>query len=87
MIDMGAVRQRIKQAVNHYEHSAPTVAEYLNRLYIRINEEPAGVRLPELLFVSRLNEDFLWMHPNYAANTLYHMMHRLGMSTVGHAGF
>ncbi len=73
-------------AVDHYEKSAPTVAAWMNDLYTRIGDNPESVSLLELLTADRLRNSE-WMHPNYAANMVYKMKNRLGMSTVGDAGF
>ena len=82
-----SIRKQIEGAVQHYEKLAPTVAVYLDDLYVRINERPAEVRLPELLAVERLRQDGDWLQANYAANDIYHLQHRLGHDVTGHAGF
>ncbi len=78
-----------KDVVYHYEKTAPTVSRWADELYMRLNEDPAHVRVAELMLL----ED-LWpetgkepVHPNIAANRVYKMMHRLGQDTTGHAGF
>lgn len=87
MIDWQAIDRLIEAATVHYERSAPTVADYLNHLYVRLDETPETVVVPELLFVLSLSEADEWMHPNQAANRLYKLMHRLGRDTVGMAGY
>lgn len=87
MLDLDPVMKRIEEACGRYEKTAPTVCDYLNGLYVRINEDATAVRLAELMFVGRLVEDGTWMHPNYAANAVYHLMDRIGMDTTGQAGF
>lgn len=77
----------LEDACKHYEKSAPTVEKYLNELYIRIDEMKTPVDLKEIRFVQRLKECGQWLHPNYAANQLYHLMDDLGMDTTGHVGF
>ena len=72
---------------DHYEKSAPTVNEWANDVCIRISEKPETVVLPELLFVGRLQENGEWLAANYAANQLYHLLHRLGRDVSGHAGY
>jgi hypothetical protein len=80
-------RRFLTEACATYERSAPTVAAYLDDLYVRLNEDPARVRLAELLGAARLREEGQWMKPNLAANSIYHLMHRLGLDTTGQAGF
>lgn len=77
----------LETAVAHYERSAPTVSGFLDGLYIRINEKPDAVRLSEIAAARRLLGPDGWAHPNYAANAIYHLMHRLGQDTTGQAGF
>lgn len=77
----------IEHAVRQYEKSAPTVAAYLEALYIRLNKEPKTVVVSELVFLPSLYEEAIWMHPNYAANAVYKLQTRLGQDTAGHFGF
>lgn len=86
-LDLEPTLRLLTDAADHYEKSAPTVCEYVNDLYSRINERAEEVRLSELFFVGRLLEEGQWMQPNYAANQVYHLMSRLGMNVTGHAGF
>lgn len=78
---------KLTEVAEHYDRAAPTVTEWANDLYIRINEAPASVALPELLMVERFVEEGAWMQPNYAANAVYHLLDRLGRDTAGQAGF
>jgi len=81
------VLDTLTKAAEHYEKSAPTVSNWCNDLFIRINENGDAVALSELTFLSRFVEEDTWMQPNYAANQLYHLLHRLGRDTSGMAGF
>jgi hypothetical protein len=85
-LDHAKLMKYLEEAVEHYAITAPTVSRYCDDLYIRIEESPSSVSLSELKTVSRLLEGD-WMHPNYAANLIYHLMDRQGMDTTGHAGF
>ena len=86
---MHQIYQEIQKALvaicGHYEKTAPTVADWADDLYIRMNEEPDSVRLTELNVAVDLAA--LDLQPNYAANRVYKLMSRLGMDTTGHAGF
>lgn len=86
-IDTPAFLRYLSDAVEHYEKTAPTVAAYLDDLYIRIGHNPADVRLVEMLSASALMEDGQWEQPNYAANRFYKLAERIGVSTTGFAGF
>lgn len=86
-MDHKAIAARLTAACGRYEKSAPPVAEWANDLYIRISEDAAAVVLAELNFADRLCEEGTWMQPNYAANDLYKLLHRLGRDTTGLAGF
>jgi len=87
LIDFKAIRQFLEDACGHYENSAPTVSEYLDGLYQRIDSDPKNVSLFELFKVSALLENGGWEHPSYAANRIYKIMSEVGLSTIGHAGF
>jgi hypothetical protein len=87
LIDCLEICTFLECAVEHYEVTAPTVAEYCDGLYRRVNESPRNISLLELLTVQQLQQDALWLMPNYAANRIYHLMAALGMDTTGHAGF
>lgn len=82
-----ALTKELEQGVAHYEKTAPTVSEYLDGLYRRLHGQADEVRMSELMFVDQLQDEGIYMHPNHAANAVYHLMSRLGMDTTGHAGF
>jgi hypothetical protein len=75
---LNELRAHLTEVCDAYEKSAPEVARWANDLFIRINDNADAVVLSEILFAARLREDGEWMHPNYAQNGLYHLMHRLG---------
>ncbi len=81
------VRSIIEEAVPRYQKTAPTVAAYLDDLYIRMNEKPDDVTLSELTAVMALMDGDAWEQPNYAANRFYKLASRLGRDTTGLAGF
>lgn len=87
MIDFDAINARLTEIAGRYEKTAPTVSDWANDLYIRIGEKPETVALPELAILARFVEDGTWMHPNYAANAVYHLLNRLVRDTTGQAGF
>lgn len=87
MLDLQAIDKFLADGVAHYEKTAPTVAEYLDNLHIRVRESPGFVRVSELMAAQHLREGGAWMHPNYAANFIFKVMDNLGMDTTSHAGF
>jgi hypothetical protein len=86
-VDHHGLLEHLTRAGQVYEKTAPTVNDYLDDLYIRLNESPDTVVMSELTFVASLLEEGQWMQPNYAANRHYHLMNRLGRDTTGLAGF
>jgi len=83
---IGQVENFLTAACDHYERSAPTVADHCNGLYIRIQDGlPVTVR--EIMAVCALCDRDGWVPPNYAANAIYKLRQSLGMDTTGHAGF
>lgn len=87
IIDRQQLDKAIEAACEHYQHSAPTVADWLDDLYIRLGEQPDSVALVEVFAVERLWDGDEWQQPNYAANAVYKLQERLGRETVGQAGF
>jgi len=81
------IENKLTGIAEHYGKSAPTVTSWAEDLYLRIKKDTTKVVLAELLFLNRFVEEGIWWHPNDAANQVYHLMHRLGQDTTGHAGF
>ena len=77
----------LTEACEFYERSAPTVHDYLDGLFRRVENDASNVRLSELYFITDLKCDGEFLQPNYAANAVYKIMQRLGMDTTGHIGF
>ena len=86
-IDYFAIDHLLTMAAEHYERTAPTVCDWANDLYDRIRTKADAVPLSEINFLASLPGVDGWEGPNVAANRLYHLMHRLGRDTTGHAGF
>lgn len=82
LFDYHATRKFLENAVNHYETSAPTVSQYCDDLYIRL-EESSKIDLSEIITIQQLRENNIWEHPNFAANRIYKLKDSLGVSTVG----
>lgn len=89
MFDFDAIREALGRVVDHYEKTAPVVSEWADDVYMRLNGQADKVIFSELMLVKTMigTEEEGWMHPNYAANRLYHLLHRLGRDTTGMAGF
>jgi len=76
----------VADGCDHYELTAPTVTEYLDDLYRRVCKNQP-VQLREVVAITRLKDDGVWLQPNYAANMIYHLMHEVGLDTTGQTGF
>jgi hypothetical protein len=87
MLNMHHYLAKLTEACDRYEKTAPTVEAHCDDLYRRITLTPARVSLSELQMVSSLWVDGQWMHPNLAANCIYHVRHALKMNNTGQAGF
>lgn len=86
-LDWPTFRRYLEDAAAEYATSAPTVANYIDDLYIRLDESPESVNVRELLTVCQLKDDGQWEQANYAANRIYHLQSQLGVDTTGQAGF
>lgn len=89
MLNIDLVLQGLTEICDRYEKTAPTVHEWANGLYIRINEDSDNVRLTEINLAVDLASTSDGTHepPTVAANRVYKLMSRLGQNTEGHAGF
>lgn len=76
-LDIVQLRKFVQAACLHYEHSAPALSDYLDDLYIRLDETPGAVSVSEVMQVTRLYEE-TWEHPNYAQNRIYKMLDSVG---------
>lgn len=81
--DYHAFAKFATEACDHYEKTAPAVRDYVDDVYMRMQDDPGSIRLTEVTFIGRLRDEGEWMHPNYAQNSLMHHLDRLGRSTVG----
>lgn len=86
-LDLGPLVGLLQYACGYYEASAPTVSDYCDNLYRRINERPKDVSLLEVLRASSLRDESGMMPPNLAANIIYKLQHEMGQDVIGHAGF
>lgn len=87
MPNIKEIRAFLALVVVQYLPSAPTVSDWANDLYIRLAEKMDEVRLVEIVTAQMLLEEGQWLHPNFAANRIYHLMNRLGQDTTGHIGY
>ena len=88
-IDITAMQAFIQQAMEHYQkQNAPGwLTDWLDDLYIRLADNWMAVTLDEMMILSSLNTDGLWLQQNYAANTIYKMFRRLKRDTTGILGY
>jgi len=73
------------ETVNQYEETAPTIAIWVDDLYVRLGKGDVGLK--ELVFLESLRENDIWDQPNHAANKLYHFLHSQGKDVTGQLGF
>ena len=69
--DYTATRSFIEEAAAYYCVSAPALCDWLDELYVALNEAPMTVTVFELLQLAQLRMDGQWEHPNYAQNRWY----------------
>lgn len=86
-IDFRPFLEFVSLAAATYEKTAPAVEAWLDGLYQRVERDADKVALSEILMTHSLFEEGQWMQPNYAANRVYKLLHRLGRDTSGLAGF
>jgi hypothetical protein len=86
-LDWGYIDGFCCAACEQYRKTAPTVCEWVDGLYVRMQDAPERVSYFELLHLYRLRVEGQWEPANYAANRIYKVMDRLGQDTTGHAGF
>jgi hypothetical protein len=78
MLNLEALAQALTAASAQYAHTAPSLAAWLDELFIAVHEDLTAVSLADVLFVGRLCEGGVWMQANMAQNALYHHLHRSG---------
>jgi len=74
LINYTEIFNRITQACPIYEKTAPTAYNWLNDLYIRIDEAPETVTLKELQLIEKLLENEEWINPNYLTNCIFKLL-------------
>ena len=83
-IDIDNIRNELSKICVCYEKSAPAVSQWADDLYMRLQDNPRDILLGELLIINHLhnnNEGFI--HPNFAQNTVYHLLNNLRLDTTG----
>lgn len=78
VFDYNATRAFLEGAVSQYEKTAPALADWLDEVYVALNEAPASVSVYELLQLQQLQMSGEWEHPNYAQNRWYKVRSLLG---------
>ncbi|MGZ6360905.1 MAG: hypothetical protein ACXWP0_04390 [Ktedonobacterales bacterium] len=87
VLDFDALNEYLIAAVDHYEHAAPKVSAWLDDLYRRIFNTPEQVVLSEIIAALHLHSDNQWTHGNFAQNSIYKLIDRLGGDTTGWLDF
>lgn len=76
--DYHAVRAFIEDAATHYAKLSPALADWLDEIYIALNEAPLTVSVFELMQLQQLRMDGEWEQHNYAQNRFYKVRALLG---------
>lgn len=89
MLDWAAFDAHLIAAAEHYEKTAPAVADWVDDLYRRMrdHDQVQTVLYVEILAALQLFGPETWEHPNYAQNRIYKLLSRLGRDTTGMADF
>jgi hypothetical protein len=83
-----ACRKFIQQAIEHYKYAPGWFTDWLDDLYIRLDEQCNSITLDEIQTLGMLSPDGnSWEPENYAVNRIYKMFDRLGRNTTGIAGY
>lgn len=82
-----ACRKFIEVAIEHYKHAPGWFTDWMDDLYIRLEEQAGAIPLDEICTLAALRENGTWEHEHYAVNRVYHMFDRLGRSTAGIMGY
>ena len=80
--DYKAFSAALTAIAERYERTAPTVDDWCNLLAAAKGDK---ITVADLNMVQTLLDDEV--HPNTAANMVYHLNYRLGRDTTGQAGF
>lgn len=76
------IEKQLELIAEHYEKSAPTVNQWADNLYRHFS----NITMEDVNMIQHLTQpEFL--QPNYAANSVYHLLVRQGKNTDGQAGF
>lgn len=77
----------LTRAVAFYQDSAPVVSDYLNDLYVRLQDDFESISLLEVRTLEMLNDADELANPHYATNLVYKMLQRLNRDVVGVSDF
>ena len=72
----------VMDAVPHYRETAPAVSNFVDAIYILLQEYPEQVSVYTLMQIQRLYSEGEWEAPDYAANRIYKLSVALGMDTT-----
>ena len=77
----------LELAVKHYEKAPAWFVNYLDELYMSMNDGWQKITLDEILTVANLYTDNQWEHEWLACNRLYKLFDRIGRDTSGIIGY
>lgn len=86
--DWNACRDFIELAVEHYKNAPAFIIDWLNDLYIRLDEQAGAIPLMEITNLNMLYDGESWEDNSYAANRVYKLLVALGsVKAIGLVGF
>lgn len=86
-IDIKKMMKFIEEAVKHFHGAPGWFTDWLDELYIRLQEDWHGVTLDELLTVDHLHDTDGWKPEPLAVNSAYKLFDRLKRDTTGILGY
>lgn len=77
--DINNMKKFLELAIKHYQDSAPRLSNWLDAMYIRLDEEEwKTITLEEVQQIQYLHADDCWLNPFNAENNIYRLLNRQG---------
>lgn len=76
LVDVNQIEKFVEQGVKVYGESALVVAQYLDDLRERLQNNKS-VDIAEINIIQSLEQDNAWEHPNHATKIIYRLMNQL----------